>query len=67
MKSLEEVFTDYFVCPAPFDNNGELTEQGVLAYTKLLSLIQDLQSLGIVTETERTEDRIDEIIDGAVY
>ena len=67
MKSLEEVFTDYFDYPAPFDNNGELTEQGVLAYTKLLSLIQDLQSLGIVTETERTEDRIDEIIDGAVY
>lgn len=67
MKLLEEVFTDYFDCPAPFDNNGELTEQGVLAYTKLLSLIQDLQSLGIVTETERTEDRIDEIIDGAVY
>ena len=61
------MFTDYFDCPAPFDNNGELTEQGVLAYTKLLSLIQDLQSLGIVTETERTEDRIDEIIDGAVY
>lgn len=67
MKSLEDIFVDYFDCPAPFDNNGELTEQGVLAYTKLLSLIQDLQSLGVVTETERTEDRIDEIIDGAVY
>ena len=68
MKSLEEIFSEYFDYPAPFDyETGELTEQGVCAYAKLSSLIRDLEALGVISGAERIEDNIDDIIDGAAY
>ena len=69
MKALEDIFQDYFACPTPFDyqNGGELTEEGIVAYTRLLSLLEDLDTLGVGVEMGRVADRIDEIIDGTQY
>lgn len=67
MKTLEEIFQTHFNCPEPFDKNGDLTEQGESARKKLVSLVIDLESRGLISGAKRIEDAVDEIIDHNNY
>ncbi|MCR5154852.1 MAG: hypothetical protein K6B75_08415 [Lachnospiraceae bacterium] len=61
MKTLEEIFQIHFGCKKPFDKDGDLTVSGLKAYSKLLVLLDDLNSVGIV-ENNNYHDVIDEIL-----
>ena len=64
MRTLEEIYQQYFGCIGDaFDEDGQLTEAGEKAYYKLCDLLQDLQALGIITNADRAEGVIDEIIE----
>lgn len=67
MKTLEEIFSEYFNCPTTFRLDGELTDEGIKAYSKMTSLIGDLTDIGILPKSARFEDRVDEIISGGNY
>ncbi len=47
----------------PYQSNGKLTDEGVIAYDKLINIISELNRLGIIKENvDYCEKIFDEII-----
>lgn len=81
MKSLEEILGEYFNCEKPFleepiktdDNYEYFTDPGSRAYGKLVSLLYDLEELGVIKGIPLIEDvqsiieALDEIVSGKEY
>lgn len=61
MVTLEEIYQKYFGCDVPFEKTGRLTKSGSIAHEKLLSLIKDLESLGVYADGRLTICQLDEI------
>lgn len=61
---LEVIYQQYFGCIGDaFDEDGHLTEAGKKANYKLCDLLQDIEALDIITDSDRAEGVIDEIIE----
>lgn len=60
MVTLEEIYQKYFGCDVPFGKTGRLTKSGSIAHEKLLSLIKDLESLGVYADGRLTICQLDE-------
>lgn len=61
-KTLEGILIN-LVIDKVFDDDGLLTEEGVVAQEKLLDIIDTLNLIGLITETpDECEKKIDEII-----
>ena len=45
MVTLEEFYQKHFDCPVPFRKSGRLTKTGAVAHERLVSLLNDLESL----------------------
>lgn len=61
--TLERILQDYFGCKYPFDKDGRLTKHGDLAVQRLISLLHDLNAIGVINGSWNAEKRIDDIID----
>lgn len=47
----------------PFKENGQLTEEGIIAYNKLINIIYELNRIGVIREgVDYCENQFDEII-----
>lgn len=62
MTSLEEILKEYFHCEKPFDLDGNLTEHGVYHTERLINLLHDLESIGVISDAWYAESQIDEIV-----
>ena len=60
---LEQILQEYFGCKRPFDKDGRLTKHGCLAVQRLISLLHDLNAIGVINGSWNAENRIDDIID----
>lgn len=60
MTTLEEILQQNFDCSQPFYADGTLTSQGEIATEKLLGLLKDCASIGIVDDS-MTEGELDKI------
>lgn len=58
---LEEILQTYFKCDMPFNENGDLTHEGIKAYNNLVFLLHDLVAIGLIPK-ERYEDKLDAIL-----
>lgn len=61
--TLEEILREYFGCKRPFDKGGRLTKHGDLAVRRLISLLHDLNAIGVINGSWNAKKRIDDIID----
>ena len=61
--TLEEILQEYFGCKRPFDKGGRLTKHGDIAVQRLISLLHDLNAIGVINGSWNAEKRIDDIID----
>lgn len=61
--TLEEILREYFGCKRPFDKGGRLTKHGDFAVQRLISLLHDLNAIGVINGSWNAEKRIDDIID----
>jgi len=76
MKALDEILKEYFGCNKPFlknptieciDYDGEkhynyFTKTGSRAYSQLIGLIYDLESLGVLHGANGIIEKLDEIV-----
>lgn len=60
---LKQILQEYFGCKRPFDKDGKLTKHGDIAVQRLISLLHDLNAIGIINGSWNAEKRIDDIID----
>ena len=61
MTTLEEIYQKYFGCDVPFNKHGRLTKSGAEAQKKLLSLLQDLETIKVIGDARLSIVEIDEI------
>lgn len=63
MKTIEEILQQYFNCPTPFNEFGDMTEEGWAAYHKLDQLLFDIDILCGEHFHQIYSRELDEIID----
>lgn len=61
--TLEEILREYFGCKLPFGKDGRLTKHGDISVQRLISLLHDLNAIGVINGSWNAEKRIDDIID----
>lgn len=61
MVTLEEIYQKYFDCSVPFRKSGRLTKSGAIAHEKLINLLKDLESIGVVSDARIATVELDEI------
>lgn len=61
--ALEQILQDYFGCKRPFDKDGKLTKHGNLAVKRLISLLHNLNDIGVINGSWNAQKKIDDIID----
>lgn len=61
--TLKQILQRYFGCKRPFDKDGKLTKHGDIAVQRLISLLHDLNAIGVINGSWNAEKKIDEIID----
>ena len=78
--TIEEILQKHFVCKKPFlkkpkpytdDECGTrheyMTQHGSRSYSRLVVLIYDLESLGVVTDANHIIETLDNIVSGKEY
>lgn len=46
--TLEEILQQHFNCKRPFNKDGSLTKQGDTAVNNLITLLEQLQAIGVI-------------------
>lgn len=61
--TLEQILQEYFGCNRPFNREGKLTKHGDIAVQRLISLLHELNAIGIINGSWNAEKRINDIIE----
>jgi len=66
---MEEILRTYFGCKKPFKKNGQTTLKGGMAQEKLIQLMHDLATIGVIDKAtaRQAEREIDDICNSKNY